>query len=35
MLNSINITKIIDSVLDKPNSKCYVVMEYCNGGNLA
>jgi NIMA (never in mitosis gene a)-related kinase len=30
-----NIVKYYDRIIDKPNSKIYIIMEYCEGGDLA
>jgi serine/threonine protein kinase len=35
MINSENIAKYIDYWNDDDNEYCYVVSEYCTGGNLA
>jgi len=35
LLNSPNIVKYFDRVLDKTNTKVYLVMEFCEGGDLS
>jgi NIMA (never in mitosis gene a)-related kinase len=30
-----NIVKYLDRIIDKQNSKIYIIMEYCEGGDLA
>lgn len=30
-----NIVKYFDRIIDKPNSKIYIIMEFCEGGDLA
>jgi NIMA (never in mitosis gene a)-related kinase len=29
-----NIVKYYDRIIDKPNAKIYIIMEYCEGGDL-
>ena len=34
-LNHPNIVRYFDRIIDKPNARIYIIMEYCEKGDLA